>query len=942
MFTLCLTKVYSQGGPPVGTGNWTQTFNEDFKGITMASDKRSFTTLDGNTWITTFYWGNGAIGDGSLNYYTGNNVSCDGNNLVMKVSQELAAGTHPFAGGLANTDPSSGGSFSQKYGYYELRVKISMTNGDAPYAGVPPVNHAWPPETEMFESPYAWGQNGQLVHFLEKTATNDGPLIYDFGAGFHLQDAYHIFGYLWEPDYVVFYVDGIERGRSTWTSHSDPSFLNIGHGCGSDGGSWNGDAYAGTWPQNTYFDYFRVWTKDGSGTKVFVAPSAPTAISGDGKIAVSWSGSAGASSFNVKRSTTSGGSYSTIATVTSPFYMDNSVSNNTTYYYVVTGVKSGSETGNSKEASAKPIAGTNGTKIVGYGTVCGEPYSGSSDGYRAYDGDTNTYFDYITPNGAQTGMDVGSGAQATLAKIRFYPRGGFEGRMTGGKFQASNDNISFTDLYTISTQPSAGWNEVIVTSGSYRYFRYLSPIDSYGDVSEIEYYGTSSNNNVSVTGVSVAPASATINVGSTQQLTATVIPSNATNKSVNWSSSNASVATVNSSGLVTGVAAGTATITVTTVDGSKTATSSITVNSSGGNLVQNPGFETGSFSPWVNVWQSSITTGNAHTGSYCVTSWSGGSATQTVTVTPNTSYTLTLWGKLNGTGTASIYIKNYGGADLSAAITTTTYAQKTISFTTGSSNTNVLISVNAPSAMLYADDFSLTASGGTVTWVKVDDTDASIAYSSGWGAYIGNGGYLNTEHYVTLAAATATFTFTGTKARFYGFKRNDLGIAEISVDGVVQTTIDCYNSSMLVNQMLYETAALTSGSHTLKVKCTGTKNTSASSYQTIVDAFEYTTSTLKSATIETALVTPAKSGSDIDVMIYPNPVTEQTAVWVNSSEAVNVSVNICNVMGQIVWSIKTYALGDTKIPIDLNGQPKGIYVVKVQIGDKVVSKTIVK
>jgi len=47
-------------------------------------------------------------------------------------------------------------------------------------------------------------------------------------------------------------------------------------------------------------------------------------------------------------------------------------------------------------------------------------------------------------------------------------------------------------------------------------------------------------------------------------------------------------------------------------------------------------------------------------------------------------------------------------------------------------------------------------------------------------------------------------------------------------------------------------------------------------------------------------------------------------------------------MGQVVWFIKTNALGDTKIPIDLNGQAKGIYIVKVQIGDKVVSKTIVK
>ncbi|HTJ53412.1 MAG TPA: Ig-like domain-containing protein, partial [Cyclobacteriaceae bacterium] len=88
---------------------------------------------------------------------------------------------------------------------------------------------------------------------------------------------------------------------------------------------------------------------------------------------------------------------------------------------------------------------------------------------------------------------------------------------------------------------------------------------------------TNTGGSVSVTGVTMSPTSASIAVGGTQQLTATIAPSNATNKNVTWSSSNTAVATVNSSGLVTAVAAGTATITVTTQDGAKTATSAITV-----------------------------------------------------------------------------------------------------------------------------------------------------------------------------------------------------------------------------------------------------------------------------------------------------------------------------------------------------------------------------
>lgn len=88
--------------------------------------------------------------------------------------------------------------------------------------------------------------------------------------------------------------------------------------------------------------------------------------------------------------------------------------------------------------------------------------------------------------------------------------------------------------------------------------------------------------NVAVTSVSLSPSSASLSVGGTQQLTPTILPANATNKSVNYSSSNTAVATVNSSGLITAVANGSATITVTTVDGSKTSTCAVTVSTATG------------------------------------------------------------------------------------------------------------------------------------------------------------------------------------------------------------------------------------------------------------------------------------------------------------------------------------------------------------------------
>lgn len=94
----------------------------------------------------------------------------------------------------------------------------------------------------------------------------------------------------------------------------------------------------------------------------------------------------------------------------------------------------------------------------------------------------------------------------------------------------------------------------------------------YGAEIEVTYTAET----VHPTSVSVSPSTASVEAGSTVQLTETVLPSNATDKSVSWSSSNTSVATV-SGGLVTGVSAGSATITVTTNDGGLTATCAVTV-----------------------------------------------------------------------------------------------------------------------------------------------------------------------------------------------------------------------------------------------------------------------------------------------------------------------------------------------------------------------------
>jgi uncharacterized protein YjdB len=121
---------------------------------------------------------------------------------------------------------------------------------------------------------------------------------------------------------------------------------------------------------------------------------------------------------------------------------------------------------------------------------------------------------------------------------------------------------------------------------------YMIPDDLLGEVSfsavATDLLGLTNADTVSVTvtesstiavsGVSVDPTAATIEVDATVQLTATVSPADATDQSVMWASDDETVVTVDANGLVTGIGAGTTNVTVTTNDGGFTATAAITVD----------------------------------------------------------------------------------------------------------------------------------------------------------------------------------------------------------------------------------------------------------------------------------------------------------------------------------------------------------------------------
>ena len=105
----------------------------------------------------------------------------------------------------------------------------------------------------------------------------------------------------------------------------------------------------------------------------------------------------------------------------------------------------------------------------------------------------------------------------------------------------------------------------------------VTATNDYGSDSKELSITIGAQTNVPVTGVTLSQTELSLTEGGTAQLTATVLPNNATNRNVTWSSNAPGVATVDSSGKVTAVAPGTATITVTTEDGNKTATCVVTV-----------------------------------------------------------------------------------------------------------------------------------------------------------------------------------------------------------------------------------------------------------------------------------------------------------------------------------------------------------------------------
>ena len=193
-----------------------------------------------------------------------------------------------------------------------------------------------------------------------------------------------------------------------------------------------------------------------------------------------------------------------------------------------------------------------------------------------------------------------------------------------------------------------------------------------------------------VTGVAIDITEVTLEMNESNKLTATVLPEDANNQEVTWSSDNTKIVTVDQNGNIKAVGAGTATITVTTKDGNKTATATITVNK-------------------INI-------GNALISDLSEKNYTGKAITQTFSVTLNgkpltegTDYTVSYTDNTD-VGTATVNITGKGNYE---GMKTATFKINPIKVDIPTAKTGLVYNGKSQTGVTTGDKYTLTGNTGT-------------------------------------------------------------------------------------------------------------------------------------------------------------------------------------------------------------------------------------
>jgi beta-galactosidase len=111
-----------------------------------------------------------------------------------------------------------------------------------------------------------------------------------------------------------------------------------------------------------------------------------------------------------------------------------------------------------------------------------------------------------------------------------------------------------------------------------------------------------------------------------------------------------------------------------------------------------------------------------------------------------------------------------------------------------------------------------------------------FGYSGNWqSCTCGEDMYAGTNSWDNVANDSVSVAFTGTQIRFYGVRAPNHGIGMVSIDGGPETPVDFYNASRQGNALLWTSPTLAAGSHTFKLRVTGTANASATATWVVPD-----------------------------------------------------------------------------------------------------------
>ena len=224
---------------------------------------------------------------------------------------------------------------------------------------------------------------------------------------------------------------------------------------------------------------------------------------------------------------------------------------------------------------------------------------------------------------------------------------------------------------------------------------------------------------VAVTGVTLSSSTLSLSVGGTATLSYTIQPSNATNQNVIWKSNDGSIATIDVSGKVTAVKAGTTTIQVITTDGAKTASCTVTVKAN----VSVTGVA-------LDDESKAITLENGQSATLKVTVQPDDASDKGVTFTSSDDKVATVSAdgvvKAVGEGTATVTVTTKdGGKTATSEITVVPATVAVTGITINDNSQEVTLEVGETAVI----EFTITpedATNQTVEWTSSDETVASV------------------------------------------------------------------------------------------------------------------------------------------------------------------------------------------------------------------------